>query len=102
VTLVTGGRPEGHRVRSSPYDRRVRAFDPERVPQELEPARVNAKAIFVAGTVGWLVALLAVGVLHLLGQHPDGRIALMSAAGLGLGALGYGWAHLVHAGRLSS
>lgn len=71
----------------------MRAFDPERVPQELEPARVNAKAIFVVGTVGWLAALAAVAVLHVLGTHPDGRVAVMAATGLVLGGLGYGWAH---------
>lgn len=77
----------------------MRRFDPERTPQELEPARVNVKAVLIAGTVGWLVALVVLLVLHLSGHNPDGRLFWMIGAGLGLGALGWLWAHLRHLDR---
>jgi len=73
----------------------VRALDPHHHPQELRPARVNTKRLFFTGVACWLVALVAVGVLHLAGRPLDGRLALMCVAGLVLGILGYVWAHAV-------
>lgn len=78
-----------------PYDRTVRAFDPQHRPQELQPARVNIKKLFLVGTICWLVALAALGVLTLAGRSLDGRLALMCAVGLALGAIGYVWSHAI-------
>lgn len=79
----------------APYDRFVRALDPQHTPQELQPARVNAKKLFFTGSAFWVVALIAVGALHLAGRSLDGRVALMCVTGLVLGALGYVWAHAI-------
>lgn len=73
----------------------MRAFDPQHAPQELRPAEVNTKALFLTGTALWTLALLVVCVLHLVGRPLDGRLALMCLAGLLLGAAGYAWAHLI-------
>ena len=78
-----------------PYDQTVRAFDPEHRPQELRPARVNIKKLFLTGSVCWLVALIALGVLALAGRSLDGRLALMCVVGLLLGGIGYVWSHAV-------
>ncbi|SEE93771.1 DUF2530 domain-containing protein [Ruania alba] len=64
--------------------------------QELRPAKVNAKALFVIGTSAWLLGLLTLGVMHLAERTPDGRYAWVCVAGIVLGAVGYWWAHKVH------
>jgi len=73
----------------------VRAFDPQHTPQELRPARVNAKKLFFTGSLGWAVALVVVGVMHLADRSPDGRLALVCLVGVVLGGVGYVWAHAV-------
>jgi hypothetical protein len=73
----------------------VRAFDPQHSPQELRPAHVNIKKLFLTGSLGWLLVLAIVGVLHLTGISIDGRLALMCLAGLALGAAGYIWSHAI-------
>lgn len=73
----------------------MRAFDPEHRPQELRPARVNIKKLFLVGSLCWLVALATLGALALAGRSLDGRLALMCAVGLLLGAIGYVWSHAV-------
>lgn len=78
-----------------PYDRWVRALDPQRNQQELHPARVNTKKLFFTGSACWLVALAVVGALHLVGRSLDGRLALMCLTGLVLGVLGSVWAHAI-------
>lgn len=69
----------------------MRAFDTERNPQELEPARVNTKRLFIVGSACWLVALAAVGILSLSGRTVDGRLVPLCLVGIGLGAAGYVW-----------
>lgn len=73
----------------------MRAFDPQHRPQELRPARVNIKKLFLTGSVCWLIALAALGALWLAGRSLDGRLVLMCAVGLVLGAIGYLWSHAV-------
>ena len=76
------------------YDRCVPDAHP--TPPELKPARVNVKALFLAGTIAWVLGLLGVGVASLAGRSPDGRLALVCVAGIVLGAIGYWWVHVVH------
>ncbi len=57
---------------------------------------MNVKALFLAGMIAWLVALLGVGVAFLAGRSPDARLALVCVAGIVLGAIGYWWVHVVH------
>lgn len=73
----------------------MRALDPEKTPQELRPARVNTKKLFFTGSAIWVLAFIAVGIAHLTGHHPDGRLAIMCLTGIALGGLGYVWAHAV-------
>lgn len=73
----------------------MRAFDTDHRPQELKPARVNTKKLFLTGTACWLAALATIGVLYLSGRSLDGRLALMCLAGLVLGAAGYAWSHAI-------
>jgi len=76
------------------YDHSV--TDPHPSPPELRPARVNVKALFLAGTIAWLAGLLGVGVAFLADRSPDPRLALVCVAGIVLGAIGYWWVHVVH------
>ncbi|WP_169579592.1 DUF2530 domain-containing protein [Ruania albidiflava] len=69
---------------------------PHPSPPELKPARVNVKALFLAGTIAWLLGLLGVGVAFLAGRSPDPRLALVCVAGIVLGMIGYWWVHVVH------
>ncbi|UFU03614.1 hypothetical protein LQF12_03110 [Ruania suaedae] len=64
--------------------------------KQLAPAKVNAKVLFVVGSLAWAVMLATLGVLHLAGASPDGRLAWVAVAGLALGTCGYGWAHRIH------
>lgn len=73
----------------------MRAFDPQHTPQELRPAHVNTKRLFFTGSLCWLVALVALGVMHLAGRSPDGRLALVCLVGIVLGGAGYVWAHAI-------
>lgn len=75
------------------YDRPVRAFDPQHTPQELRPARVNTKALFLVGSVGWLVAMLVVVALLASGRTLDERLVPLCVCGLALGLVGTLWAH---------
>src|SRR5699024_1726697 len=76
------------------YDRSVTDSHP--TPPELRPARVNVKALFLAGTIAWLAGLLGVGVAFLADRSPDSRLALVCVAGVVLGVIGYWWVHVVH------
>ncbi len=68
----------------------------ERPPTELSPAKVNAKAIFLAGIIGWVVGILVLAGLHLAGLHPPGRYTAICVAGIVLGSIGYAWAYRLH------
>lgn len=77
------------------YDRCVPDPHPT-PPPDLRPARVNVKALFLAGTIAWLIGLLGVGVAFLAGRSPDSRLAWVCVAGIVLGSIGYWWVHVVH------
>lgn len=87
--------PDARRVTPALYDQTVRALDPQHTPQELSPAHVNTKKLFLTGSVCWLVALAALGVMYLAGRSLDGRLPLMCLVGLLLGCVGYVWTHAV-------
>lgn len=65
-------------------------------PTELSPAKVNAKAIFLAGIIGWTLGMLVLGAMHLAGANPPGRYFTICVAGIVLGSVGYAWAHRMH------
>lgn len=77
------------------YDHRVPDPHPDS-PPPLRPAKVNAKALFLVGTIAWLTGLAGIGVAFLAGRSPDGRLGWVCVAGIVLGAAGYWWAHKVH------
>ncbi len=52
--------------------------------------------VFRIGLILWILALIVLGVLHLTGTSVPGRYALISVAGIILGAFGYWWAHHNH------
>ncbi|MPV48570.1 MULTISPECIES: DUF2530 domain-containing protein [unclassified Pseudactinotalea] len=68
----------------------------ETPPSELSPARVNAKAIFLAGIVGWILTIAALAIMRLAGAAPSNRYFLICIAGIVLGSIGYAWAHRMH------
>ncbi|GAA4415413.1 hypothetical protein GCM10023169_01710 [Georgenia halophila] len=62
------------------------------------PAKVNAVTLTVTGTVVWIVATLAVGILELLDRVPAKWLDVCFA-GLALGIVAVGWGY-VHEYRL--
>ncbi|MGC0272915.1 hypothetical protein ACO0LV_07960 [Pseudactinotalea sp. Z1739] len=70
----------------------MRSLDPERTPQELQPARVPSVLMFSVGILIWLAVLLVLGARHLLGYGADGRLVSLAVAGVVLGTAGLVWA----------
>jgi len=83
-------RSDRQRPAPGPDDGRARQLP------ELRPARVNAKALFLAGTGAWLAGLIGFGVAELADRSPDPLLAWICVAGILFGAAGYWWAHLVN------